>query len=221
MNTQEKHGGAQGSHLRDPARVIALSDGVFAIVLTILVLGLDVPELESGQSLGSALVGLGQTFVAYVISFFMTGMYWVWHRDLFAGVRHLDRAVVWLNLLFLLPASMVPFAASLLGSYGREPATLHAYGVLFITFAVFRWLFRGYLTLRPELLWQAPSQRSRRLGHALTAGLVVLYGVAFLVANHVPWMSLTIFASVPVLYFLTVTLLRRRAGTRQAAEDFS
>ena len=98
---------------------------------------------------------------------------------------------------------------------------LHAYGVLFITLAVFRWLFTGYLVHRPELLWEALSRRSRRLGHALTAGLVVLYGVAFLAANHVPWMSLTIFASVPVLYFLAVTLLRRRAGTRQAAEDFS
>ena len=203
MNTQEKHGGTQSSNLRDPARVIALSDGVFAIVLTILVLDLEVPELEPVQSLGSPLLGLGPTFVAYVISFFMTGMYWVWHRDLFAGVRPVDRAVVWLNLLFLLPAA------------------LHAYGVLFITLAVFRWLFMGYLVHRPELLWEAPSRRSRRLGHALTAGLVVLYGVAFLAANHVPWMSLTIFASVPVLYFLAVTLLRRRAGTRQAAEDFS
>jgi len=221
MNTQEKHGGTQGSNLRDPARVIALSDGVFAIVLTILVLDLEVPELEPGQSLGSALLGFGPTFVAYVISFFMTGMYWVWHRDLFAGVRHVDRAVVWLNLLFLLPASLIPFAASLLGAYGHEPAALHVYGVLFITLAVFRWLFAGYLVHRPELLWEAPSQHSRRLGHALTAGLVVLYGVAFLAANHVPWMSLTIFASVPVLYFLAVTLLRRRAGTRQAAEDFS
>ena len=93
MKTQEKHGGAQGSNLRDPARVIALSDGVFAIVLTLLVLGLEVPELGPGQSLGSAVVGLGPKFVAYVISFLMTGMYWVWHRDLFAGVRHVDRAV--------------------------------------------------------------------------------------------------------------------------------
>jgi uncharacterized membrane protein len=221
MNMQEKHSGAQGPDFRDPARVIALSDGVFAIVLTILVLGLEVPELEPGQSLGSALVGLGQTFVAYVISFLMTGMYWVRHRDLFAGVRHVDRAVVWLNLLFLLPASLIPFAASLLGSYAHEPAALRVYGVLFITLAVFRWIFTGYLVHRPELLWKATSRRSRRLGHALTAGLVVLYGVAILAANHLPWISLTIFASVPVLYFLAVTLLRRRAATRQAAEEFS
>ena len=221
MSTQEKHGAAQGSNLRDPVRVIALSDGVFAIILTILVLDLKVPELKPGQSLGSVLVGLGPMFVAYVISFFMTGMYWVRHRDLFAGVRHVDRAVVWLNLLFLLPASLIPFAASLLGSYGHDPAALHAYGVLFITLAVFRWIFTGYLVHRPELLREALRRRSRRLSHALTAGLVVLYGVAILVANHVPWMSLTIFAFVPVLYFLAVTLLRRRAGTRQAAEDFS
>jgi len=64
MNTQEEHGGAQGSNLRDPARVIALSDGVFAIILTILVLDLEVRELKPAQSLGSVLIGLGPTFVA-------------------------------------------------------------------------------------------------------------------------------------------------------------
>ena len=124
MSTQEKHGGAQGSNLRDPARVIALSDGVFAIILTILVLERQVPELEPGRSLGSVLVGLGPKFVAYVISFLMTGMYWVRHRDLFAGVRHVDLAVVWLNLLFLPPASLIPFAASLLGAYGQRRSGL-------------------------------------------------------------------------------------------------
>ena len=221
MNTQEKQEGAQGSNLRDPARLVALTDGVFAIILTILVLDFEVPELEPGQSLSSALVGLVPTLVAYVISFFMTGMYWVWHRDLFAGVRHVDRAVVWLNLLFLLPASLIPFAASLLGAYVREPAALRAYGVLFITIAVLRWFFKGYLVHRPELLWGSPSRRSRRLDHVLTAGLVVSNGVAILAAIRAPRMSLIIFASVPGLYFLVVTVLRRLAGTRQAAEDVS
>lgn len=136
-------------------------------------------------------------------------------------MRHVDRAVVWRNLLFLLPASLIPFAASLLGSYGSEPTALNAYAVLFIALAVLRWLFNGYLVHRPELLREVPSLRSVRLGHALTAGLIALYGVAILAANHVPRLSLALFASVPVLYFLAVTLLRRRAGPRQAAEDFS
>ena len=73
MSTQEKHSVGQGSNLRDPVRVIALSDGVFAIILTILVLDLKVPELKPCQSLCSVLVGLGPVFVAYVISFFMNG----------------------------------------------------------------------------------------------------------------------------------------------------
>ena len=49
--------------------------------------------------------------MAWIISFLLVGMYWVMHRDLFSRVRHVNRDLVWLNLLFLLPVSLIPFAA--------------------------------------------------------------------------------------------------------------
>lgn len=206
---------------RDPARVVSFTDGVFAVIITILVFNLKVPLLASGQSLQSVLAAMGPTFVVFTISFFMTGLYWVWHRDLFARVRYVNRHVVWLNLVFLLPASLVPFAASLLGAYHQQPAALHAYGVLFITLTAFRWLLKGYLMRRPELLWEPASTRSRRLGSGLSAGLIGVYGVGVLVANHFPRLSLAIFAGVPLLYVFTVTLLRKHPSTSTAADGFS
>ncbi|MCJ7672559.1 MAG: TMEM175 family protein, partial [Acidimicrobiia bacterium] len=84
--------------LQSPDRVVALSDGVFAIILTILVLEIAVPKDLSHGSLGTVLEELRPTLFAWVISFLITGMYWVSHRDLFARVRVVNRDLVWLNL---------------------------------------------------------------------------------------------------------------------------
>ena len=95
--------------LHDPARVLALSDGVFAIIITLLVLEIHVPELTQGQSLNQALAEIRPSFTAFVISFILAGMYWVGHRDLFALIRRTDRGLVWLNILYLLPLCLLPF----------------------------------------------------------------------------------------------------------------
>ena len=95
--------------LHSPDRIVALSDGVFAIIITILVLELKVPPHLSQESFPGLVEELRPTVVAWVASFLITGMYWVGHRDVFAGVRFVNRDLVWLNLLFLLlPAILTP-----------------------------------------------------------------------------------------------------------------
>jgi uncharacterized membrane protein len=147
-DAQARHGGehARGlvERLHDPARVVALSDGVFAIIMTLLVLEIHVPELTQGQSLNQALREVRPSLIAFVISFILAGMYWVGHRDLFALLRRTDRGLVWLNILYLLPLCLLPFGAGLLGRYDQEPVALRIYGLLLVAIAVMRvvmWLY--------------------------------------------------------------------------------
>jgi uncharacterized membrane protein len=135
--------------LHDPARVLALSDGVFAIIVTLLVLEIHVPELAQGQSLNQALSEVRPSLTAFVISFVLAGMYWVGHRDLFALIRRTDRGLVWLNILFLLPLCLLPFAAGMLGRYDREPVALRIYGLVLVVIAVMRVVIWLYATNRP------------------------------------------------------------------------
>ena len=72
----------------------ALSDGVFAIIITLLVLEVHVPELTENLSLNEALWQIRPSFTAFVITFILAGMHWVGHRDLFALIRHTDRGLV-------------------------------------------------------------------------------------------------------------------------------
>jgi len=204
--------------LHDPARVLALSDGVFAILITLLVLEIHVPELTQGHSLNQALREVRPSLVAFVISFILAGMYWVGHRDLFALIRRTDRGLVWLNVLYLLPLCLLPFAAGLLGRYDQEPVALRIYGLLLVVIAVMRVVMWLYATNRPHLLWQRLDERQRRAGLAVNVVPGLVYLLAFLVAVVAPGVSLLIYAGVPVLYFLSITVLR---GSRKRDQEFA
>ncbi len=207
--------------LRSPDRVVALSDGVFAIITTILVLEIAVPEDLSEQSLLEALDDLRPTLVAWVISFLLTGMFWVAHRDLFARVRVVNRDLVWLNLLFLLPVSLIPFAASVLGEYPNEPVALHLYGVVLIAATLMRFVLYRYVVRRPVLLWPDVSTDRAGVGLAITAAPIAVYLLAMVVAGASTALSAMLYFSVPVLYFVLVTVLREHRSTRSEADDFT
>jgi TMEM175 potassium channel family protein len=66
-----------------------------------------VPRLAAGENLAQGLLRMWPNLLVFVISFLLTGMYWVSHRDLFTLVRGVDRGLVWLNILFLLPVALV------------------------------------------------------------------------------------------------------------------
>jgi uncharacterized membrane protein len=203
--------------LHDPSRVLALSDGVVAII-TLLVLEIHVPELAKGQSLTAALREIRPSLTAFAISFILAGMYWVAHRDLFALIRRTDRGLVWLNLLYLLSLSLLPFGASLLGRFDQEPAALHIYGLILLVITVMRLVIWLYAVNRPYLLWRRPDERQRRAGLALAVVPGLLYLLAILLAEVAPGVSLGIYAGLPLLYFLSVTVLR---GTRKRNQEYA
>jgi uncharacterized membrane protein len=205
----------------DPARVPALSDGVFAIIITLLVLEIHVPELTQGQSLAEALGEVRPSFNAFVVTFILTGMYWVGHRDLFALIRRTDRGLVWLNILYLLPLCLLPFGAGMLGRYEQEPVALRIYGLLLVAIALMRVIIWLYATNRPHLLWQRLDDRQRRAGLALAAFPALIYLLAILVAAAAPGVSLLIYAGAPVLYFLSITVLRSGRKRDQEYADFT
>jgi uncharacterized membrane protein len=205
----------------NPARVLALSDGVFAIIITLLVLEVHVPELTQGHTLNEALAELRPSLTAFVISFVLAGMYWVAHRDLFALIRRTDRGLVWLNILYLLPLCLLPFGAGLLGRYEDEVVALRIYGLLLVLIALMRVVIWLYAINRPHLLWQRLDHRQRRAGLALTLSPGLVYLLAFLVARTAPGLSLAIYAAMPLLYFLSITVLRSGRQRDQEYADFT
>ena len=219
MNAEVSPSDVVGDRLAKPDRVVALSDGVFAIVITLLVLEVAVPDNLAEQSLRSSLEELRPTFGAWVISFLITGMYWVMHRDLFSRIKAVNRGLVWLNLLYLLPVSLIPFAASVLGKYPDTAIALHLYGAIMITATLMRLTLNWYVVRHPALLWPEVSKDRGRLAIAIMAAPILVYVLAMVVASAMPELSILLYLAVPALYYLLVTLLRARPGTRDEADE--
>jgi uncharacterized membrane protein len=113
-------------------RVLAFSDGLFAIAMTLLVVGIAVPTLEDGDSvheLGEALNDLVPNFISFFISFAVIGRYWAAHHLFFAQLDHMDRGLIGLNLVFLAFVAFLPFPTALLGEYFDNPLSVVIYAV--------------------------------------------------------------------------------------------
>jgi uncharacterized membrane protein len=214
----DRHGALQRyDRQHDPARVLALSDGVFAILITLLVLEIHVPELSGGESLPDALREIRPSLVAFVISFLVIAIAWVGHRDLFGLIRRTDRNVVWLNLLYLFPLCLLPFGAALLARYDREAVALQIYGGLLLLIVSTRLVGWLYVTNRPYLLFEPVSRRIKVVGALLAVIPAALYLVAIRIADAAPEVSLLIYGGVPVLYFLGLVV--DRSTEPPGAED--
>ena len=106
-------------------RLQTLVDGVFAVVMTLLVLEIKVPR--AGHLLHD-LLGLQATLLSYALSFVIAGNYWVGHHNQFAYIRRADRPLLWINILFLMCVAFIPFSAALLAKFPDQRVTLIVYG---------------------------------------------------------------------------------------------
>jgi len=103
---------------RDVDRVVAFSDGVFAIAITLLILSIDVPDVNQDK-LGEALGDLGPQVFTYALSFIVVGLYWMAHHRVFRSVVRVDRTLLWINLALLGSVALLPLPTEILGKYGE------------------------------------------------------------------------------------------------------
>lgn len=109
-----------------------MSDGVFSIVITLLVFDLKLPSGIASDQLAASLVKLGPQFVSYVITFFLIGLYWVGHHGIMRHVQRYDRRFLWLNIRFLMCVSFSPFPTSLMGAFPENQISIALYGFTLI-----------------------------------------------------------------------------------------
>jgi hypothetical protein len=106
-----------------PERMLAFSDAVMAVAITLLVLDLKLPEGVRDAGLGPALREALPNMGAYALSFVVIGLLWIGHHEQFSHIRRVDGALIWLNLFFLLTIGLIPFVTSVLSDHGTALAT--------------------------------------------------------------------------------------------------
>ena len=178
-------------------RLLALSDGVIAIAITLLVLEITVPEIPPGVSaevLRTLVAEQWNEFVGYVLSFLVIGLYWTLHRRIFVFIEAHDRGILWLNLLFLLFVAFVPYGTSVFSTYPTRLGVSVLAAVLALT------------GLSLALLWMYAS-RNRLLQEGLTSRVVTIQATRYLVSPLVFLLSIVVAAFDSTVAVLTWGLL--------------
>ncbi|AWI26934.1 TMEM175 family protein [Flavobacterium pallidum] len=122
-------------------RLEAFSDGVLAIILTIMVLELKVPE----EATFEALKAVFPVFISYILSFIYVGIYWNNHHHMLHSVTRVNGKILWANLHLLFWLSLVPFATGWMGENHFAKATMTVYGVILLMAGVAYWLLQSLI----------------------------------------------------------------------------
>ena len=170
-------------------RLTAFSDGVIAIIITIMVLELRPPAGTDW----AALLGMLPFFLTYVLSFLYVAIYWNNHHHLLHTVRHVTGPIMWANMALLFFLSLTPFATAWLGAHHRAPVPTAVYGIALLLPAI------AYFVLQSTII--AAEGRDSVLARALGRDVkgkasMALYATAAGVAFVDPWLSFAIYAVV-------------------------
>jgi uncharacterized membrane protein len=179
-----------------PERLGAFSDGVIAVIITIMVLDLKAPHDTSP----AALFALWPAFSSYAVSYLFVGVVWINHHYLLRYAESADSSVIWTNLLFLFLVSVIPFFTSYMAENHMSSLPTALYAVVFLLITVAFSLFQKAITRQAgedaelKALTRVAKRRNRisLLGYALAIPAAYLY----------PAISLALILGVSLTYFV-------------------
>lgn len=180
------------------SRVVAFSDGVFAIAITLLVLGLDAPDVPASRAadeLPHALGELGSQFVSYFIGFAVMGLFWLEHHRFFARLRAFDGALLVLNLAYLSLIALMPFTTGVFGRYGDVPIAIALYAANVAAASLLAVAMRLFAQRR-RLLASGGTRDERPLWRSFVPAAVFLVSipVAYAAPRAAPYVWLALLA---------------------------
>src|SRR5215472_17179147 len=181
-------------------RILALSDGVFAIAITLLILEIAVPP-KGVTDLPKALLALWPRYLAYVLSFVVIARFWVVHHQAFRLIAGYDTVLVWLNLLLLMFVSFLPFPTAVLGTHNGSPAAAVLYAAAVVLTGTASAAYWWYASGRGGLLRADVGAARVRAFRARGVSSPVFFALTLPIAVFVPY-------AAEILWFLVFPLNR-------------
>ena len=179
-------------------RLEAFSDGVLAIIITIMVLDLKVPQGLGASDL-AALKPLLPVFLTYVLSFVYLGIYWNNHHHLLKAAHKVNAAMMWANLHLLFWLSLFPFVTGWMGENHFTTAPTALYGAVMLMAAIAYFILQGTIVAQ-----QGPDSRlAKSIGRDFKGKVsTVLYAAAIAAAFFRPWISCGLYAFVALMWLV-------------------
>jgi uncharacterized membrane protein len=190
------------------ARIEALTDGVYAIAMTLLVLNLGVPEVpHRSADLVAALSQMQDLFIDYIISFLLLAVFLTVHHRHFHVIRQTDARLLWINFFTLLFVVLIPFSTELFGAYRDVAAAAIFFELNIFAIGALKYLQWAYVTHNHRLVDRNLHPEKIALGRRINLVAPVVSLAAIGLAFFVPDQSTIVFITIPIF----ITWLRRRA----------
>jgi uncharacterized membrane protein len=191
---------------RDPKRVVAFSDGVMAIAVTLLVLNIRPPG-DTAHLLRS-LLALWPSYFSYAITFMLVGNVWANHHVMFDHIRHADRMVLFLNTVLLMDIAVLPFAAAVLANAFRsgqgERTAVVVHGIVFEVAALLFNLIWRYARRERLIARTIDEAGARAIGRRFLLGLAWI-GAGTLLGAAIPLLGAAVFVSFIIFFWLPIS----------------
>lgn len=212
IDEKPKNGSESADTSPSTNRIEAFSDGVFAIVITLLVLELHTPQLQNpkdGYELFLALYALAPKYLGFALSFFFVAVFWVSHHQFFHTLNFSRRGLLWINNLFLFFVTFLGFPTGVLGQYPENLAAVIFLGAALFaasfTFAVLRWYgWRKKETASDEFAKDSLQKAMRR-----SFLPPMLYLIGMIIAPFSSVIAIGIFFLTPILLIIPLKLQTR------------
>jgi uncharacterized membrane protein len=193
------------------ARMETFSDGVFAIAATLLVLEFTV-DTANGADLGSQLLHLWPSYLAYVTSFVTIGIIWMNHHWCVETIGRVDRTFLFINTLLLMTIAFLPFPTKLVAEFLQKPgeqAAVYAYAATFIVMSMLYNMWWRYASGGRRLIAdEVPDSRIRSITRAFNPG-VPMYVIVFVVAIFSPLAAVLLTFAIAAFYLPSAALFER------------
>ena len=206
-------------------RLLALTDGVVAIALTLLVLQLQVPlesvkaDPNSASALWDALSPDVSELTSYLVSFLVIAQFWMVHHRVLRGMRGHSEGLAWRNFSFLLALTLMPFTSDLIGRYGTNPLAITLFGINLVAISLStQWIFL-YAARHNLVMDMARSAHDERTARVRVALVLTIVGVSIVLAWTAPELAKFCWLLFLVVPPLAIRLTRMLEGSRLHASD--
>ena len=196
-----------------PHRIEALTDGIYAVAMTLLVIELKFPEhaeIHTAAAFADATVALIPRFISWLISFLVLALFWFSHHRTFDHVRHVTGQLIALNIFQLAFVSLLPFCSALVGEYSGAFLSQAVYSAVMIMLAVFSLLLSRYVYRHPECSSPPMAIRLYRGSQLRNFALIAISFVAITIG----FFTVAAFGNFAYLLMAVVMPLSRRYERR-------
>lgn len=186
-------------------RMILFSDAVFAIAITLLVIEMKIPEIQGDLLTEKALVAslshLIPTFVGFLVSFMIIGLYWTVHHRLFGFIINYDQRLLWLNLIFLMAVALMPFSTGFYSHYVfklfKSPVIVYVANICFL--GLMNFILWKYVGNPKRKLTEGLSQAAARYFAYRAIAIPIIFFIMATVYFFIPQLAIIIPMFIPLV----------------------